>query len=63
MDEKDIWRSAQAMVTQHGDDAKIQAGFRSDACLEKGDLDGAAVWRRVIQVIGELQNTTPGDVH
>ena len=32
---RDIWRTAQAMVKQHGDNAKMQAGFRSDACLEK----------------------------
>ena len=47
------------MLNQHGEDAKIQAGFRSDACLEKGDLDGAAVWRRVIKAIDEIENTEP----
>ncbi len=32
----DIYRSAQALVKQHGQDAPIQAAMRADAMLEKG---------------------------
>ena len=63
MDDKDIWRSAHAYIKRYGDDAKIHAAMRADEMLGKGDLDGAAVWRRVIEAIGELGNTTPGSVH
>lgn len=63
MDDRDIWRSAKLYIDRYGKDAKIQAGFRADACLDQGDLDGAAVWRRVIQVVEELENETPGSVH
>ncbi len=27
--------------------------------LEKGDLDGYAVWRRVLRAVEELQGTVP----
>jgi len=30
----DVRRSAQRYINDHGNDAKLQAGFRSDACLE-----------------------------
>ena len=59
----DTWRSAQAVINKHDDDATIHDDFRSYECPEKGDLDGAAVWSRVIQVIEELQDTVPGTLH
>ncbi len=37
----DIYRSAQVLVKQHGQDAPIHAAMRADAMLEKGNLDGA----------------------
>ncbi len=40
----DIWRSAQVLVKLHGQDAPIHAAMRADAMLDKGDLDGYAVW-------------------
>ncbi len=33
--------------------------MRTDATLEKGDLDGYAVWRRVLRAAEELQGTVP----
>ncbi len=56
----DIWRSAQVLVKRHGKDAPIHAAMRADAMLEKGDLDGYAVWKRVLRAIDEMGNTTPG---
>ena len=40
----DIYRSANALVKQHGQDAPIHAAMRADAMLEAGDLDGYVVW-------------------
>ena len=34
--------------------------MRADAMLEAGDLDGLAVWRRVLRVVEEMANTTLG---
>ena len=52
----DIYRSAKLLVDQHGEDAPIFAAQQADRCLEAGDLDGKAVWMRVIAAIEELTN-------
>ena len=51
----DVYRSAHAAIQQHGEGAAIQAAMKADAMLDKGDLDGAAVWRRVVAAVNELQ--------
>ena len=33
--------------------------MRADAMLEAGDLDGSAVWKRILLAIEELQGTKP----
>ncbi len=50
----DFYRSAQVLVKQHGQDAPIHAAMRADAMLEKGDLDGCAVWKRILRAVEEL---------
>ncbi len=55
----DIWRSANVLVKRHGQDAPIHAAIRADAMLEKGDLDGYAVWKRILRAVEELQGTAP----
>ena len=50
----DIYRSAQALVKQHGEDAPIYAAMRGDAMLEKGDLEGYAVWKNIVKAAEEL---------
>ena len=57
----DIYRSAKLLVKQHGDEAPIEAAMRADAMLEKGDLDGQAVWLRVLAAVNELLDTRPGN--
>ncbi len=42
-------------MKRHGQDAPIEAAMRADAMLEKGDLDGYAVWRRIVKAVGELR--------
>ncbi len=34
--------------------------MNADALLEKGDLDGYAVWKRILRAIDEMGNTTLG---
>ena len=55
----DIYRSANLLIKQHGEEAAIFAAMQADACLEKGDLDGKVTWLKVIEAIKELQDTTP----
>ena len=60
----DIYRSAKLLIDQYGDQAVIEAARHADAMLAKGDMDGRAVWLRVIKVIEELQAEAPsGTVH
>ncbi len=55
----DIYRSAQVLVKRHGPDAPVQAAMRADAMLDKGDLDGYAVWKRVLKAVEELLRVVP----
>ena len=41
-------------------DAPIHAAMRADAMLKAGDVDGYAVWKRIIRAVGELQRAEPG---
>ncbi len=50
----DIYRSANVLVKQHGEDAPVQAAMQADAMLEKGDLEGCAIWKRVLRAAEEL---------
>ena len=59
--ELDIYRSARLLIDQHGDEAPIFAAMEADAMFDKGNLDGAAVWRRVVAAIEELLADTPED--
>jgi hypothetical protein len=51
----DIFRAAKLLIEQHGNDAPIRAAQRADELLDEGDLDGAMVWRRILEAIEELQ--------
>ena len=55
----DIYRSAQILVDQHGQDAVHEAAIRADELLDAGDLDGQAVWMRIRKAVLELLK--PGD--
>ncbi len=50
----DIYRAAKLLIDQHGADAGLRAAERADEMLERGDLEGAAVWRRILKAIEEL---------
>ncbi len=67
VEEIDIYRSANLLIKQHGEEAEIFAAMQADACLEKGDLEGKRTWLKVIESIKELQDTTPpsseADIH
>ena len=55
----DIYRSAQVLVKRHGQDAPIHAAMNADAMLDKGDLEGRAVWKRILRAVGVLQRMGP----
>jgi hypothetical protein len=58
----DIYRSANELIEQHGEVADIEAAMRADECLAAGDMEGEAVWFRIVKAIGELlSEERPGD--
>ncbi len=50
----DIYRSANELIEQHGEDAPIHAAMRADELMEAGDMEGRAVWLRIVKAIEEL---------
>ena len=58
----DIYRSANELIKQHGEDAPILAAMRADELMDAGDMDGEAVWFRIVKAIEELlSEERPGD--
>ena len=58
----EIYQSANVLIRQHGDGAGFHAAMRADAMLEAGDLDGLAVWKRILKAVDELLSTEPDGV-
>ena len=59
MTEIDIWRAAYLMLWWYGDTAQEESARRADELAADGNSAGEASWRRIINVIGQLTNTTP----
>ena len=50
----DIYRTANVLIREHGDDARAHAVKRHDALSGVGDPDGCALWKRIIRAVDEL---------
>ena len=62
--ELDIYRTANLLIKQHGEEAPIHTAMRVDAMLEEGDLDGYGVWRRILKAVEELlSKERPNDIN
>ena len=62
--EIDIWRAAQLMLKRYGDKALEESAAGAEELVAAGDDNGAAVWRRIMDAVTQLSNTTPpGRVH
>ncbi len=55
----DVYRTAKLLVDKHGHEAPIHAAMNADAMLERDDMDGRAVWLRVVRAAEELLDTKP----
>ena len=53
----DIYRAASVLIREHGDDDALEAAQRADAMLKRGNLEGAAVWKRALRAVEEIQVT------
>ncbi len=50
----DIYRSANELIKQFGGAADIEAAMRADERLAAGDMEGEAVWLRIVKAVEEL---------
>ncbi len=50
----DIYRAADEFIKQHGEDAPLHAATRAGKLMETVDMDGRAVWLRIVMAIEEL---------
>jgi hypothetical protein len=62
--EIDIWRAANLMLKRYGDKALEESAARADELTAQDDYNGAAVWRRITDAVGQLAKRTPaGPLH
>ena len=59
----DIWRAANLLIQQHGEDSEIFAAFRVDELAEQEDVEGCALWLRIKRAIAELRAPPSGLAH
>ena len=57
----DVFRSANILLKQHGDEAPIEAAMHADAMLDRGDLDGQRDWLQILAAVNELLASRSGD--
>ena len=57
----DIFRTANVLIREHGAGAALEAAQRADAMLERGDMDGCALWKRIVVAIEEIERTERRD--
>ena len=49
MDDIDIFRAAAVLIKEHGEEAPDHADNKFEDMLERSNLEGAAVWLRIIK--------------
>lgn len=54
--ERDIRRSASLLLIQYGERAAIEMKRRTRALAELGDLEGADLWRRIVDAISAMRD-------
>ena len=59
VDDIDIFRSAKLLIDKHGDDAALIAIKRATKMLDAGNVDGYAVWKRILRAIEDMKQETP----
>ncbi|MCP5365462.1 MAG: hypothetical protein H6905_09580 [Hyphomicrobiales bacterium] len=50
----DIYRAANMLIKQHGDEAPIHAAMRHDELPNASDIGGAATWKRISRAVDVL---------
>lgn len=64
--EREVWRAAWELVSQHGNQAPIEAGLRAFELLEEGKPEACCTWQRIMTISEELLKLSadaPGRAH
>lgn len=48
------WGAASMLIRTHGDQAKAYADMKISALAAIGDVDGATMWKKIANCIGQL---------
>jgi hypothetical protein len=59
IDDLEIWRAASLHLKRYGADAATQAAQRANELSTEGDSDGYAIWKRILEAVGEISRTKP----
>ena len=59
VDDIDVFRAATVLIKEHGHDAQRVAIKGAIKRLDAGDVDGYAVWKRIVDAIKDTQRETP----
>jgi len=59
VDDPDVWRAANLLLKRHRDDAAIVAAIRADELLASGDVEGCAVWKRIVAAVRKVKRIVP----
>ena len=59
VDDPDTWRAANLLLKRYGVDAAIRVAHRADELLADSDSDGYAIWKRILQAVGDLTRAKP----
>jgi hypothetical protein len=58
---QDILRAASLVIANHGERAWFRCAQRADELLDRGDVEAARAWRRILAAVEELQSTERPD--
>jgi len=50
----ETYRAAKELIKQFGDAADSEAAMHADECLAAGNMEGEAVWLRILRAVEEL---------
>lgn len=61
--DREVWLLAGLMLQEFGSQAVITASQRADEALDKANLDGQRLWRRVVRAITAITETEGETLH
>ena len=53
----DIYRTTYVLIREHGTSATLAAAQRAGAMLDHDDMDGGAIWTRIVTAVEEIERT------